>query len=114
VKYIYQATDAIASCSRISTDSMFSSVWRSLLPVVEDNPFALLDPFSVVEEDLVETDRVSLISLGRMYNVKYNRDQKWYWLSKQTSDEVAIFVCFDSHPPDGILNCRLHPDRPSS
>jgi len=90
---------------------MFSSVWRSLLPVVEDNPFALLDPFSVLEEDLVETDRVSPISLGRMYNVKYNQNQKWYWLSKQTSEEAVIFVCFDSHPPNGILNCKSI-DRP--
>ncbi|KAJ5725135.1 uncharacterized protein N7483_006492 [Penicillium malachiteum] len=80
------------------------NVWRPLIPIVEDNPIAFLDPATVHDEDLVEVDRVSPISCGRMYNIKFNPAQKWYWINNQSSEEIAVFVCFDSHPPDGRFN----------
>ena len=47
-------------------------------------------------EDLLEADHINPDYHGEVYYVKYNAQQKWYYLHNQTPDEVTFFVSFDS------------------
>lgn len=72
------------------------SVWRPLLPIVEDSPLALCDASSVRKEDLLECDKVHADHVGEGLYLKFHQKQKWYWLSKQTREEALVFVTWDS------------------
>jgi hypothetical protein len=74
----------------------FRSVWRPLVQVVEDCPLALCDRRTVPKSDLVEADKIHHDHLEEGYYVKYNPAHQWYWLSEQKSNEVALFVTWDS------------------
>jgi hypothetical protein len=97
-KVLYLTLIQTASLTRISC-------WRPLFRPIEDSPIAFCDPSTVSAANLLATDRVAAGSYLEIYSVRYNPGQKWYWLSRQRPDEMAIFVVFDSHPPDGELNC---------
>jgi len=62
---------------------------------------AFCDPSSVDPDDLVATDRPSIMRVGEVYNVKYNPNQRWYWIGDQTEDEVSVFVSWDSEDKGG-------------
>ena len=53
------------------------STWRSLLPVLEDQPLALCDSRSVGETDLMPTDRLVPDLVGEVYYLKYNPNHRW-------------------------------------
>ena len=72
------------------------SVWRPLYRSIQDCPLAFCDAQTINEDDLLATDRVAPDLVFELYSVKYNPRQKWYWLSGQTPEEVAMFVQFDS------------------
>ena len=71
------------------------STWRPI-KTIDASPLALCDYHTLSFHDLVETDLVSEDYVGETYSVKYNPDHRFYWLSKQTPDELCIFVVFDS------------------
>ena len=48
------------------------------------------------KSDLVEADKIHHDHLEEGYYVKYNPAHQWYWLSEQKSNEVALFVTWDS------------------
>ncbi|KAH8742192.1 hypothetical protein F5882DRAFT_165356 [Hyaloscypha sp. PMI_1271] len=73
-----------------------SSVWRPLVDMVEDWPLALCDGRSIASSDLVETDNVRKHYTGSTMYTLYNPEQKWYYLNKQSREEVTIFKTFDS------------------
>lgn len=54
------------------------STWRSLLPVVEDQPLALCDSHSVSATDLMPTDRLVPDRVGEVYYLKYNPTHQWF------------------------------------
>lgn len=72
------------------------SVWRPLVPVVKDCPLAFCDRRSVPKQDLVEIDKVHEDHWEGGYLIKYNPDHRWYWLPNQTSNEVSVFLTWDS------------------
>ncbi|KAH6662146.1 hypothetical protein B0J14DRAFT_707764 [Halenospora varia] len=82
--------------------------WRPLFRTIQDSPLAFCDPSTVDPVDLLSTDRVAPGSYLEIYSVRYNPGQKWYWLSEQRVDEMAVFVVYDSHPPKGKLNFTPH------
>jgi len=84
------------------------NTWRPLHDPVEDSGLAFCDPQSIDEGDLVEVDRISPASLGTIYNLKFSPNQKWYWLPEQRPTELAVFVCYDSHPPNDVFNFCPH------
>lgn len=85
----------------------FFNVWRPLLPV-ENAPLVLCDRRSVRRSDLLEADKVSPGLIERDYFVKYDADQKWYWLSNQRPDEVTIFKSWDSCNEASTAGCAPH------
>src|SRR5438034_10750993 len=54
------------------------STWRSLLPVLEDQPLALCDSRSVDATDLMATDRLIPDRVGEVYYLKYNPKHQWF------------------------------------
>src|SRR5262245_42799027 len=60
------------------------SVWRPLVPVVENGPIAFCHPESVEPTDLVEKDNVSsqLTSVGSLYALHQPR-HRWYYIKQQ-------------------------------
>jgi hypothetical protein len=54
------------------------STWRSLLPVLEDQPLALCDSRSVAEMDLMPADKVIPNRVGEVYYLKHNPKHQWF------------------------------------
>jgi hypothetical protein len=76
--------------------------------MVEDMPLAVCDPMTVDEQDLWHTDQIGPEATGEIYYLRPNQEQRWYWLPRQTDQELLIFLNWDSHPPGGKLNCHCH------
>lgn len=72
------------------------NVWRPLNRPVESHPLALADSMSVVEDDLVSVAHIYPERVGATGGVKFAEQQKWWYWSGQTPDEVMLIKCFDS------------------
>jgi len=81
------------------------NTWRSILPECEDRPLALCDYSSVDVSDLVATDRVYPTWIQEIYHLKYNPQQRWYWLPNQRSYEPFLFLTYDSHSGSNARYC---------
>jgi hypothetical protein len=75
----------------------FQSVWRPLSESLRDWPLALCDARSVQPEDMVESDLIWPGYLGENLFLYFNPHYKFYFLDKQTRDEVWIFKQFDTN-----------------
>jgi hypothetical protein len=64
--------------------------------VVEDQPLALCDAKTIEPVNLVACYRVVSNRLGEIYLLKHDNKQQWYWLERQTSDDVFAFVTWTS------------------
>jgi hypothetical protein len=64
--------------------------------VVEDYPLALCDGSTVSASDLVEADHIRRHYTGSTMYLQYNQNLRFYYVSKQTKDEILIFKNFDS------------------
>jgi hypothetical protein len=78
------------------------SVWRPLIEKVYDAPLTFCDRRSVQENDLLEEDKVHPTHWEEGLYLIHRDDQKWYWLSEQTRDEVAIFMTWNSEDGDNL------------
>jgi len=75
-----------------------ATTWRPINGTVENFPLALCNAYSInPDTDLVAGDRVTPRGFGEVYYIVHNENQEWYWLSSQTTDELTIFVSYDSH-----------------
>ncbi|MCJ1424315.1 hypothetical protein MMC29_002202 [Sticta canariensis] len=72
------------------------NVWRPLIDSVEDWPLAVCDGRTVDGSDLVETDHVRRQYSGSTLYMMHNSAQRFYYMSKQSKNEVLIFKNFDS------------------
>ena len=81
------------------------STWRSLVPILENNPLAVCDARSIDPEDLIPTDRVVPTRHGEVYYLRYNKDQKWCWLEHMRADEPLIMLMYDTHN-EGQAKCK--------
>ncbi|TVY78522.1 Aspirochlorine biosynthesis protein N [Lachnellula suecica] len=84
------------------------NTWRSLVPVLEDNPLAVCDSRSVDMADLVPADRIIPTRAGEVYYGRYNPSQKWYWLDKMTPEEPYMMIMYDSHGRSDDARFCLH------
>ncbi|KAK6527162.1 hypothetical protein TWF281_010355 [Arthrobotrys megalospora] len=95
------------------------NIWRPLNEVVEDCPLAFCHPESTNELDEVPGDVVKRDYIGEVYYMKHRAESKprWFYLSRQTKDEVWLFKSFDSHPgareTKGLFHCAfIDPEKP--
>lgn len=54
-------------------------------------PLVLADRRTVSKADMVEADQVMREKVNKTAFVYYRPDQRWYWLSEQSPDEIIIF-----------------------
>ncbi|KAI1387824.1 uncharacterized protein F4822DRAFT_407709 [Hypoxylon trugodes] len=81
------------------------NTWRSTLAVCEDRPLAMCDYTSIDVDDLVATDRIYPNWSQEIYYLKHNEQQRWYWLPNQRSNELFLFMTFDSHSGSNARYC---------
>ena len=75
--------------------------WRPLLHPADERPMAMCDYSTVDTVDLIAADRVSREYTGETFYLQHNENQKWYWISGQTPEEMLLFVNYDSDPHGG-------------
>lgn len=85
----------ISSQALILAKSRYS-VWRPLIDSVEDWPLAICDGSTVNQEDLVEADHIRRHYMGSTMYLQHKDKQQFYFMSKQSRDDVLIFKNFDS------------------
>ena len=98
----------------------FINVWRPIKGPVLDQPLAVCDASSLAPDDLVETDLVYKDRVGNIHGVRFNPDQRWFYVRHMQPDEVMFLKCFDSEtdgrarfmPHTGFANPDSPPDAP--
>ncbi|KAF2191373.1 hypothetical protein K469DRAFT_746720 [Zopfia rhizophila CBS 207.26] len=91
------------------------NIWRPLRHKADTHPLLFCNPASIDrDEDLVAVDRVGSSYLGEVYYVRYNANQRWYWLSGMGPSEIALFVSFDSESKFQVIpHTSFHHPSPS-
>ncbi|MCJ1246226.1 hypothetical protein MMC30_003432 [Trapelia coarctata] len=74
------------------------NVWRPIHHTVTDHPLALCDSRTVGYEDLVEADHITRQYAGKAMYGMYDTRHKWYYLNRQSPEEVTFIKIFDSDP----------------
>jgi len=102
--------------------------WRGLSPVVDDFPLAVCDARTVDATDLFEINvfgygasNYSWHNIGiETYNVKFSKNQRWFYYPKMKPEEVLVLKAYDSLgvigntcPHAAFSNPRANPDSPS-
>ncbi|KAL9609701.1 MAG: hypothetical protein Q9167_005551 [Letrouitia subvulpina] len=72
------------------------NVWRPLIDSVEDWPIAVSDGRTIKRCDLVEADHVRRHYTGSTMYLMPDPQQQFYYMSKQSKNDVLIFKNFDS------------------
>lgn len=72
------------------------NVWRPINGPIRSYPLALADSSTVDEEDLLSVSHIYPDRLGATGGVKYNAEQKWWYWSGQTPDDVLLIKCYDT------------------
>lgn len=77
--------------------------------MVESWPLALCDSRSVDPRDLVATDTIRRHYISETFYSLFNADQKWYYLSQQSPEEVTMLKIYDSDK-DAAVRCKPPPE----
>ena len=75
------------------------SVWRPL-NIVKNAPLVIANRRTVLQNDLMEVEKVLPDKVERNYYVKYQPYHKYFYMSDQGPDDVAIFTTWDSRKGD--------------
>lgn len=76
------------------------SVWKPLRGPLEDWPLAVCDQQTVdTTTDLAQSTILHQDYANHNCQVHYNKNQRWFYLSRQQPDEIMIFRQFDSRRP---------------
>ena len=67
----------------------------------------MCDRRTVRSQDIVEVDQVAPTKLELSMSLKHQEGQKYYWLPKQTPEEVTIFTSWDSEQGNVIASQEL-------
>ncbi|KAK5662534.1 hypothetical protein OQA88_8446 [Cercophora sp. LCS_1] len=73
------------------------SVWRKLSEHLQDTPLALCDARTVDRQDLVPMDVVYPHLADEVYEVRHNKNHRWFYNRSMKTNDVAIFKLHDSH-----------------
>ncbi|KAF5667726.1 hypothetical protein FDENT_12034 [Fusarium denticulatum] len=81
------------------------NIWRPIFHPVEDWPLAVCDGSTVPPEKLIKVDHVRKHHIGEsLYPLECDR-YRWYYLNKQTPDEVLLIKMFDSKEDVAAICC---------
>jgi len=82
------------------------NLWRPINGPLETWPLALCDGRTISPDTLVATERIRRTYTGGTTFLLHEPHRKWYYLSQQSNDEVAVFKCFDSKA--GVTKYSAH------
>ncbi|MSR14711.1 MAG: methyltransferase [Gammaproteobacteria bacterium] len=82
--------------ARLDGRYAFVNVWRPIKGPIENDTLSLCDAQSVATDDLVATDLIYSDRQGEFYNVTFNANHRWYYFRHLQTDEVLVFMNFDS------------------
>lgn len=71
-----------------------SSSWRPL-NIVKNAPLVISDRRTVLQDDLLEVEKVLPDKVERNFYVKYKPYHKWFYMSDQGPEDVAIFTSWE-------------------
>ncbi|KAI5363852.1 Putative hydroxylase/desaturase AsaB [Septoria linicola] len=93
------------------------NVWKPLRGPVNDWPLCFCDASSVHPEDIETTDMVYADYFTENQSLRFNSEQKWFYLSDHQPDEIIIFKQSDSDsravggvPHCSFANPAAHPE----
>jgi len=92
----------------------FINVWRPIRHAALDWPLALCDGRSVNARDLAETDIEYPGRRGEIYHVRYNPDQRWYYVPAMRLDEALLIKCADTREGRATLAPHTAFDHPGT
>lgn len=72
------------------------NVWRPIRGPLLDAPLAVCDARSIPFEDFVASDLIYRDRTGEVYQVKYNPEHRWFYVSALQADEALLLKCYDS------------------
>jgi hypothetical protein len=72
------------------------NLWRPINHPVYDAPLAVAEADSVAFSDLVPSDLVYRNRIGETYNILFNPNHRWHYVSEQRPEEVLFIKCVDS------------------
>lgn len=78
---------------------------------IKDNPLAFCHPRTVSKPDFLDVDIITPLGVFEESHLKFNSTQRWYWLSNQSPDEIAVFIQFDSHQDEEEIRGKRILDR---
>lgn len=61
-----------------------------------NSPLVISDRRSIGQSDLIEVDKIQPNIVEQAYYVKYRSYHKWYFMSQQTTEDLALFTTWDS------------------
>ena len=67
-----------------------------MVPIVKNAPLAVCDMRTVRPEEILPVDKITITHLNQGAYPKFNPQHEWYYLSDQTSEEVLVFLTYDS------------------
>jgi len=76
----------------------FVNVWRPIIGPLEHLPLAFCDARSIEPEDAVANDLLYPDRVGETYLLRYSPRQRWFYVPRMTTGEVALIKCYDSDP----------------
>jgi hypothetical protein len=82
-------------------------VWRPIRLPVESFPLAICDARSVLDDDLVISERRYQHRVGQTYAITFNPKHKWFWFPRMRREEAIVFKVFDSEK-DGRARWTAH------
>lgn len=83
------------------------SAWRPF-STVENAPLVITDRRTVLKEDLLEVDKVLPDKVEKAYYLLHRGHHKWYYMSHQTPEDVALFMTWSSQNEDTIAGRDAH------
>jgi hypothetical protein len=82
------------------------SVWRPIHGIVEDWPLATMSYQSIKLSEVHPTNifRERYDFVGQTIGINYSSDQKWYYLDKQTPEDVTLIKIWDNK--EDVARCK--------
>lgn len=92
------------------------NVWKPLRGPVNDWPLCFCDASTVAHADAEVTDMVYPEYFTENLSLRFNRQQKWFYLSDHKEDEIIVFKQSDSNTDNipGVPHCSFDNPRTDS
>lgn len=74
----------------------FVNVWRPIGHSIKTSPLGFIRPDSVNADDWMTIELIYPDRIGQILGVAANEDHDWFYLSRMTPHEVAIFNIYDN------------------